>query len=408
MRSSSRKSIIVVALSAIFLSACDPREFDTLRLKAPIQALAQPEDMDSSQYPTFVLPVEAPRGNAELLVTGTDNVALADFAFGPNGSLGVDTVTNDRFLFDGRPVGPLAFAAPLSKAPTGAPRFVAVTAADWQPLVVTLDSSEESFGVGALGSPLPIEVGALAVGDSRGTGEEDIVLVAGTQLFVYPGGRPEAAESCDLASTVGALAVGDGWIVAGQGAGSGNAWVVRPPYAADGGLCSDVTQLTGHSNAVGFGTTLVVADLEGDGSREILVAAPRERAVYFYSAHGDQVRPPKVFAGQSTALGTAMAMGILEGTRLLIVGDPGDPADETAPGTVLFYDPARDEDLTPLERPTTEVQRFGTQVGIVKFDGKDGRVDLLYVTAKAVDQRDPGAVYVYFWTRDSRSDPRTF
>jgi hypothetical protein len=227
---------------------------------------------------------------------------------------------------------------------------------------------------------------------------------------VLPGAGGGATQSCDLASTVAALAVGDGWVVAGQGAGDGNAWLVRPDYAAAAGdPCANVTTLVDHSSVVGFGTALVVADIDGDGARDIVVSAPRERTVYFYSSDGATLRDPKTFAGGSTACGSAIAVGAVEGKRTLLIGDPGDPGDLGAAGVVWIWDlETAPADPTRLERPTDDVQRFGAQVGVIPFAGAAGTVDLIWVTAEAVTAGDPGVVYLYFRAREGAPDPRAF
>jgi len=397
----------LLLLAAVSGSACDWTEFDHLQLKTPVRALSRPEDMDSTQYPSFVVPITQPRGNAELVVIGIDNLALADFTFGPKGDVGIQTVSNDRFVLDGAKVGALGMAAYLPSSTDNIPRIATVTDEGWQPLVINLDSTEVNFALTAVGNPLPVEAGALAVGDSRGAGENDIAVAAGTQLYVLPSAGGGATQSCDLGSTVAALAVGDGWIVAGQGAGDGNAWLVKPDYAAAvGDPCADVTTLVDHSSVVGFGTALVVADIDGDGTRDIVVSAPQERTVYFYSSAGATLRAPKTFAGGSTGCGNAIAVGMVEGKRTLIVGDPGEPGVLAAPGTVWMVDLDTGDDLTPLERPNDDVQRFGTQVGVLSFDGVNGKVDLVWVTAEAATTGDPGVVYLYYWVHDAATEPR--
>lgn len=405
--------LVCLALAAVGASACDWTEFDDLQLQTPVRAVPRPDDMDSTLYPSFVLPVAKPRGRAELLVLGTDNVALADFTFESKGELGTQTVPNDRFLLNGAKVGPLAVAAYLPGS-DDVPRIVAVTEEERQPVSITLDSTQANFAVTALGTPLAIEAGALAVGDARGTGETDVVITSGAQLLVMPNAAAASTQSCDLESAVSALAVGDGWVVAGQPAPPGNVWLVRPDYApAPDGTCVAVTTLGEYVESLGFGTAVVVADIDGDGTREIGVSAPQERTVYFYSS-GGSILPdpygPKTWAGGSTACGNSIAVGVIEGARTLLVGDPGDPdvVGEAAAGAVWMLDLETGDMLPKLERPTTDVQRFGKQVGVVSFAGRNGTVELLWVTAEAVAQGDPGVVYLYYWVHHADTDPRAF
>ena len=408
-----RLPLLGLALTVLGAGACDWTAFDDLALKAPIRAVPRPDDMDSNLYPTFVLPVTkqpSGRGSAELLVLGRDNVALADLTFGPDGHLGTQTITNDRFVLNGAKVGPLGVAAYLPDPASEVPRIVAVLEEERQPILVTLDSTDASFSVATLGAALTIEVGAITVGDARVAGETDVVIASGKQLIVLPTALAPLAESCDLESAVAALAVGDQWIVAGQSQ-NGRAWLVKPDYAAaPDELCANRTELLDHSEAFAFGTVVMAADIDDDGTRDIAVSAPQERTIYFYSADdGARKGDAKTLAGATTGCGTTMAVGTLEEQRTLVIGDPGDPGGVAAPGVVWLQSLA---DLTAdpqrLDRPTDDVQRFGQQVGVVTFTGPAGPVDLLWVAAEAVTQGDPGVVYLYFWVQDPASDPRAF
>jgi hypothetical protein len=401
--------LVWILPAALGVTACDWTVFDKLQRETPVRALARPDNMDSNTYPTFVLPVtQQPRGSAELLVTGTDNVALADFTFGAKGELGTQTVSNSRFLLNDAKIGPLAVAAYLPTA-DGIPRIVAVTEEGQQPISIALDSTQADFSVTALGAALAIEAGALAVGEARVPGEVDVVIASGTQLLVLPNALAELSQSCDLRSTVSALAVGDGWVAAGQPAGDGNAWLVAPAYDEGGDPCLAVTPITPPANATGFGTAIVVADTDGDDTRDLVISAPRQRTVYSYAVATLAITREYPVAGGSTACGSSIVVGQVEGRRTLVIGDPGDPGEVTAPGVVWLQDlETPGADPKRLDRPNDDVQRFGSQVGVVSFAGAGGPVDLVWVTAEAVTQGDPGVVYVYYWVRDPDSDPRAF
>jgi hypothetical protein len=411
-----RRAAPLVALglalaAALGAGGCDWREFDDLKLQTPIRAVIRPTDMDSNVYPSAVLAVARPRGNAELLVLGADNVALADFTFGEQGQVGTQTVSHKRFLLNGAEVGALAVAAYLPGS-DDTPRIAAVMEEERQPVIIALDSADTEFAVTALGAPLAIEAGALAVGDARGLGSTDVVLTSGKQLVVYPEARADAVQTCDLTSAVSTLAVGDGWVVAGHPAAPGNVWLIPTPSPDGDGACQNVTPLGDYTESLGFGAAVVVADVDGNGTRDIAVAAPQERSIYFYSSPSDPVPlghlSTKTFAGASTGCGTAFTVAVVEGKRTLVVGDPGDPGDVAAPGSVWLYDLEGRQDLTALTPPTEEVRRFGAQVGVVEFTGRNGEVNLIWVTAESATQGDPGVVYLYFWVHDAASDPRPF
>jgi hypothetical protein len=393
-------------LSALAASTCNWTVFDDLRLQTPVRALSRPDDMDSNTYPTFVLPVPHPRGSAELLVTGTDNVALADFTFGPKGEVGTQTVSSDRFALGSDRVGVLAVAAYLPAADE-VPRLAAVTAEDWQPLLITLDSTNASFAVTALGNPLAVSASALATGDTRGSGENDVAIAAGTTLLVLPNAAAAVTQSCDLGTVASALAVGNGQIVAGQSAGDGHAWLVEPPYDQAGADCANVTLFAGHALVAGFGTAVVMADSDGDSqSDQVVVSAPAVMTVYVYGL-ADVSAPLGEYtvAGGSAACGSSIAVGEVEDRRTLLVGDPGDVAEA---GAVWLVDLDTGELLPKLERPNDDVKRFGSQVGVVSFTAAGSAVDLVWVTAEAVTQGDPGVVYLYYWVHQPASDPRAF
>jgi hypothetical protein len=404
-------ALLGLALAALGGGACDWTVFDDLAQKAPIRAVARPDSMDSSTFPAFVLPVAKPRGSAELLVLGTDNTALADFTFAADGHLGNQTVSNDRFTLDGVKVGALSAAAYLEDAIDDVPRIVAVVEEQRQPILVTLDSPDHNFAVETLGAALTVEVGAIAVGAARVAGERDVVLASGSQLIVMPNATAAGAPQCNLDSAVVSLAVGEQWVVAGQPTGNGAAWVVKPDYVAGTeGKCANTFPLEGYTGAQGFGTVVLATNLVVD-PWDIVVSAPQERAIYFYSSvagtmYGDG---PLRLAGADTGCGTAMAIGTVEGQPTLIIGDPGDPGDLSVPGTVWLQDITDlKAPLVQLENPNpTDYVRFGEQVGVVSFTHAEGSaVDLVWVTAQAVTQGDPGVIYLYFWVRNSNTDPR--
>ena len=94
--------------------------------------------------------------------------------------------------------------------------------------------------------------------------------------------------------------------------------------------------------------------------------------------------------------------------RTLLVGDAGDPGDVAAPGTVWLVNLETGADLKALERPNDDVKRFGQKVGVVSFAGAAGPVDLVWITAEAVTEGDPGVVYLYYWVHEPDGDPRAF
>jgi hypothetical protein len=395
-------SLAVIAAVAA-AAGCAWNEFDDIERDAPVRALGRPADLASVDYPAFVVPLGDPRGNAELLAIGANNLGLVDFTFRPDGTAAVETVASDRFLLGGEQLEALDLVAAL---PAGlAPRLAAVS--DRQPLVVSLASSEQDFAVSALGDPLPATVTALAVGDALATGTSDVVIVSGATLYVLGDSGAGTAYSCDLGTSASTVAVGAGFVAVSQ-SDPGAAYVVRPPYANDlTGRCQDRTELAGASAATGFGTALVVADLDGDGTEEVAVSAPREKLVYRYTLADLAAPLQTITAVEATpdAYGAALAFGVIEGRRTLLVGDPGTAAD--APGAVWLHDLAAPETPTRLERPNDDVKRFGARVGVLPFVGTAGRVDLLYATATAVASNDPGVVYLYYWVSDPATDPRS-
>lgn len=414
--------LLGLALVTLGGGACDWTKFDDLALKAGVRAVTRPDDMDSNLYPSVVLPVTTPRGNAELLVLGADNGALADFTFGADGHMGTQTVASDRFLLNGAKIGPLAtqrladrdytLAAYLPDPSTAVPRLVAVLDQDRQPIVVTLDSTTVNFAIATLGDPLTVEVGAIAVGSTSVGDRVDAVIAAGPQILVYPQARAEVIETCTLEDAVAAVAVGDQWIAAGQSAATGRVWLLTPPYEnALDGQCLNRPELDNFTGSMGFGTALLAADVNEDGPKELVVSAPEERAVYVYQPADLTAVPAKyLIAGGSGSCGTAIAFGKVEGARTLIIGDPDYTGPLESPGIVWLQDLETDgADPQPLVSPNPDdVLRFGQQVGVVSFAGAAGPVDLVWATAEAVTPGDPGVLYLFFWVSSAETDPRAF
>jgi hypothetical protein len=185
---------------------------------------------------------------------------------------------------------------------------------------VWLFRGSDGLPVGCLGSPgLGL---ALASGRVDTDVSDDLVVSDGTNVTVISGKSLEGlAPATDITCTMAALP--EGALIASFGCGSRET----------------ITGCPG-----GFGTSLDVGDLDGDGDGEVLVGAPQMSvrgtanagAVLVYDAEGDrpQLLTDQVFLSSAESddkLGSAIAAAHIEGRDVVVAGVPGSGR------TAVFY-----------------------------------------------------------------------
>jgi hypothetical protein len=263
------------------------------------------------------------------------------------------------------------------------------------------ETSGDGFGAAVVGVSDVTADGKpeLAVGapSAGGTG---IVYVYSGELdgsvaFTLAGPAAGQEFGCALATTGGSPA-GQLAIGARAAGGAGKVYV----YQLSGQ--SLVRELSGGQSGDRFGETLAAHDLNGDGTRDLLVGAPGAAAgtgrVYAYAG---EVGGPLLYALNGEAAGDgfggALAVGDVNGDGLpdLVVGAPGAAS---GAGRVYLFSGAPGNPLLHSWSGETAGDAFGTAVAASDLD-RDGRQEIL---VGAPNAGGVGKVYVFSGTDYSR------
>lgn len=206
---------------------------------------------------------------------------------------------------------------------------------------------------------------ATAVGDVNGDGYPDVLLGAGSRIFVYPGshlGASVVPSQTIIVAGAGSLGSSIAWLgdVNGDGIGDfasgapSGAGAVHVFYGSATGPASSASDwsVAGTESGQGLGTTVAAAgDVNGDGYADLLVGAERydgsrsdqgQALLYLGSAAGlEDEAAWSVTGGQTNAfLGAALAgVGDVDGDGYddVMVGAYGYDEAETDGGAAWLY-----------------------------------------------------------------------
>ena len=351
--------------------ACDPRDFDELGAKAPVQVAEPPSGLDHFGPALVSLDrkgSDADRPQLAVAVgSGTEAVVVAHAL--SDGRLELRSGAESPQAGTSGGVMALAqtslLSGPDGSSPgvlVGVPGFGVVYAAT----------------VGETGEPMPLANKVLLAGDCGlgdrdefgggvgaadldGDGTDEWVVRSWDRVCLFDSNKPKAGHlRCELApncTDCDRFHSWDGPVAAGrlmdlpggrstavvglpgqtQGKVAFLAWTGAGPVA-DATDCHDSDmvrrELQGPAGESSFGASLLVEDLDGDGWDELVVGAPGEHKVFVYSIpSGDasdwagatpvlEVTPDD--AAQARAFGQGLALVDLDGDgRLeLAVGDP--------------------------------------------------------------------------------------
>jgi hypothetical protein len=294
------KAVNLGLMVAISAAGCNPNAFDTALDKAPVVSF----DIDSSSGALFVLPLSSPTPSgtvaARMLVSRKDNPRLAVAEYDKNGKVTVHQVSDtDLANLGNAPVNSAATLGADSPIILGTPKAGAVGSQSAPGRVSLLTLTTLSTGSASLsvqGGPqgsdhFGISVAAGRVTDLAGPGEFVAVSDYAVDLLSTDVKSVVAHTSCqavDLSdATAGTYAnrpvvVAD--LVAGGGEEivlSGLGRVVFLQYNRTTTSLDCLSLVLTQGAQASFGTSLAVADFDGDGNMDLAVGAPPDR-VYVY------------------------------------------------------------------------------------------------------------------------------
>lgn len=341
-------AIAVGALPA----GCDWREFDNLQNEAPVLSVDAPSGFPSSNdFGSVVVSVAPPADGsvaAWFLASATEMTGLALVKIDAAGGASAETLSGPAVDdLDGNPVTAMAEIPGTGTALLGAPTFENLLTVDLASQTVSqfipmspLTQSDPLLGVG------------VAAGKLTGAAMPDLVVASSSLVHVFVNGLTAdiAPGAADLAACPITLSTGlpnhdrqNRALVVGNLLASGPAIAIGTPAAAAPGSVSLFTATatavtcagvltapalgtlapSGTPNS-GFGQTLAIGDLDGDGLTDLLVGAP-PYAVYMYKG-------PIAPSAAPTATTAAPPGSANFGASLAALNSDGKPGDEALIG----------------------------------------------------------------------------
>jgi hypothetical protein len=304
------KLVTIGLMVGLLGTACNPKDFDTALDKAPVVSF----DNESSSGSLFVLPLWAPTPGGtvagRMLVSRKDSPYLALAEYDKDGKVTVHKASDSELsLLGNTPVNSAASLGPDGPIILGTPRkgLVAGQSAPGGISLLTLTATPDgavSFGI-QLGvewnDHFGMSVAAGRVTDLAGTGEFVAVSDYGVQLLgtdshviataaaVASTAAVTVCPGLDLTDPVASpyafrpIAVGD--VVAGGGeeivlAGRGRVVFLQYDALSKKLVCLPLSLTQGAASS--FGSSLAIADFDGDGNMDLAVGTPPDRVfVYF-------------------------------------------------------------------------------------------------------------------------------
>ena len=355
--------VLVASLVVLAAAGCDWREFDKLKAKTPVAAIAPPSGYDADDdFGPLLLALAAPTdGSAagRFLATATHRTAV-DFtsfdAAGRASSIAVDHPGLDELL--GAPVTAIAPLPGGREVLLGAPN-----PSLGDVLVMSLEPphTTQKF-IGTQGEP-HYGVGLAAANLGAGP-EPEIVVVSGSKLHVYVDRSPTmdkaymvgASDPCPFEIPSSGLSEDDllnRAVIVAPLLGSGMQIAVGAPTTSGGGHVSifnfDATAgavtcamaLTGAE--AHFGRSMTLVDVDGNGTADhLLVGAPQTRA-YLYSLPLSAGAAPVAMASETMPLanfGFSVAAFDIDGKpgdEMLVSSPDATVGNTTTAGRVFVY-----------------------------------------------------------------------
>ncbi len=386
----STRNIVLSLASLSLLASCDHRVFDELEEDAWVHAGKEPSDSPSAGYGVGL--VAAGGNELQYFIASKSPPALFMAKFDESGArspMVTALIQGVLTTADALPTPTVMASDPANVS--GAAGNVAVATIDSGTpnlFMVSGDNGEAKAPIALTGDAI---ASGIAFGNTDASAETDLVAVAGQNINIvddYQAGN--TAATCDLGGTAGDVMIadvdvspGDDILVALDGAIEVTSASSLLTAAGNLENCFATTPAAATIAApdaeASFGAILRKGDFDGNGSVDLVVAAPAENAVYLF--HNWSVQSPTAGVKIETpsgalGFGSAIAVGDFggDGRDDLVIGAPStDVGANPSAGSVYVYAGEADESFAPPivlhDATPQDDQVFGQSLAVAQAFG---------------------------------------
>ncbi len=444
-----RWGFVGLASAAFAGGACDWRQLDKAVENAPVRSVTEPDGFSGGSFGRVLLALTPPAGNpkvtARLLVAAPAGPSVSLLDYDAKGRVTLHSASTAQLADLTQGIKSAVEISP-GKLLLGVPKD-GNTATAVPGRVFYLNITDDAArGPQFEAVKLPMDIGGdarrnmglgVATGSISGAADKpDLVVVSEDDLILLEDGDKPFSAKCGNLKLPGALADSFRAIVVGdflQGPGNeGEEIALGMPQESKPGSVLIVSKAKGTldcpvvitapggaTGAAGFGTSLAVADLDGDGLKDdLVVGAPGERA-YAYLGPLTGVLPPmasfqipELSAGAATgAFGTRVGVVDIDAAAgpEVLVGAPGlSVAGHASAGEVFAFKPDGAFVAKVAQNDPEDTAGFGYSIVQLKFAAPACAGGAAAAERPLLVVGSSREIFTYFKLPVGPADPRCF
>lgn len=408
---------------------CSWTRFDEMADQSPATRVTPRGDINSGSFGDAILGLLSPTNDdgGKFLVAGNGNPSLQSVTVSPSGAISSGCTSANEIqtkLNATQRINALASAPPDTTATFGEdPPFAYVSLLSKGQGLVKLIETTHYHQIGNE-IPAPSEVSkfglALATGNFDGQGNSDDLAVAGSgAVVVWPTNQsakwPTLDDTHRLLINQAAAAdwpTGDIEVMAAGNVDPTNAedeivaaapktntvviaYGLRTCFEGSTNTCGKVLKIPQPDGANEFGGALLVADVDDDGNKELVIGSPNNGAVYIYDLGAANFaetpeplgQPIKLTSADTSGFGSSLAWGKFTGTvdKYLAVGAPSTKVGEAADaGKIVLFDrnlqQANEKGVTITNAESSTL--LGRKLGLFKYKRGENEFDTLVAAGR--------------------------